>query len=103
MIRWRPRLGYSGYIYPTLVDDSHHVATGADPSLNVVGRNANVFFVANLCAGTQPWKPSATAEESLKCTIVDSKGRTRRNIVRSTIRFENEFDKPKPVNGKLLQ
>ena len=82
--------GYSGYIYPTLIDDSYHAATGADPSLNIVQQTANVFFVANPCAGTQPWKPgggTAKANE-LKCTILDSKQRTRRNIVRSTVRFD---------------
>jgi|EP01047_Picozoa_sp_COSAG01_P051256 hypothetical protein len=75
--------GYSGYIiYPTLIDDSYHAATGADPSLNLVGQTAHIFFVANPCAGTEPWKQGTR----LKCTILDSKRRTRRNIVRSTIR-----------------
>jgi hypothetical protein len=77
--------GYSSYIYPTLVDDSYHAATGTDPSLNVVGQSAHIFFVANPCAGTSAWKPG---DGALKCTILDGLMRTRRNIVSSTIRFE---------------
>jgi hypothetical protein len=92
--------GYSGYIYPTLVDDSHHVATGSDPSLNVVGQTANVFFVANPCAGTLPWKPAGNAQmNGLKCTILDSKGRTRRNIVRSGKYASNRLSQPCKIHS----
>ena len=75
--------GYFSYLYPSLVDDSYHLATRNDPSLNFVGQTA--YFVANPCAGTlDPWK---TKHSDLSCTIRDEKQRTRRNIVRSAIRF----------------
>ena len=78
--------GYSDYIYPTLVDDRHHAATGADPSLNFVGQDAYVFWVANRCAGTGTWSPGSG--DGLKCTIINPQGRADRNIVRSAIHFD---------------
>lgn len=78
--------GYSSYIYPTLVDSSNHTATGLDASLNIVGRTAHVFFVANPCVGTLPW--SAGSSSVLRCTILDVMQRTHRDIVRSAILFD---------------
>eukprot|EP00039_Didymoeca_costata_P013825 m.216468 g.216468 ORF g.216468 m.216468 type:complete len:562 (-) comp15879_c0_seq1:113-1798(-) len=76
--------GYSDYIYPTLVDDTYHKTTNADPSLNIVGQNAHVVFVANVCANSDPWQ---VGDDHLKCTILDTKGRPRRNIVKSKVQF----------------
>ena len=84
--------GYADILYPTLVDDSEHRKTGKDPSLNWVGQTATVFFVASKCAGTRPWTPSNTnaAPAPLKCCLRDAVGRTRRDVVRVTIKFEKE-------------
>jgi len=78
--------GYWQYPYATLVDDTHHRATGADPSLNVVGQDAKVFFVGSVCAGTHPW--NASGSDRLECTIINSEGRAVRDILMSTIHFE---------------
>ena len=83
--------GYAEYHYPTLVDDSQHSSTGADPSLNAIGRTGTVFFVAGKCAGTRPWTPNNKgATNPLKCDLQDAVGSTRRDVVRVTIAFEKE-------------
>ena len=78
--------GYVDYLYPTLVDDAQHKRTRSDPSLNVVGETATVFFVANKCAGTnRNWKPG---EGIGKCSIADAVHHNRRDVVRATIQFQ---------------
>lgn len=86
--------GYTNYLYPTLVDDSEHKRTGSDPSLNVVGQTATVFFVANTCSGTlrQSADTLATAgvrlgSNTIKCSEHDAVHRLRRDVVRATIKF----------------
>ena len=82
--------GYVSYIYPTLVDDSEHRRTRSDPSLNVVGQTATVFFVANKCAGTdRNWRPGDGVP---KCDITDAVRRDRRDVVRATIKFQKNED-----------
>ena len=76
--------GYSGYFYSVLVDDAAHRATGADPSLNIVGQDAHLFFVAKKCAGVT-WDHKAG--DAVACTPLDGYGRDQRDIVRATIRF----------------
>ncbi len=77
--------GYTGYLYATLVDDSEHQRTGSDPSLNVVGQNATVFFVARTCVGTKPpWKPGS----ALECTEKDAAHVLKRDVARASIKFD---------------
>jgi len=78
--------GYVSYQYPTLVDDSEHKRTRSDPSLNVVGQTATVFFVAYKCAGTdRNWRPG---DGAVKCGDVDAVRHLRRDVVRATIQFQ---------------
>ena len=76
--------GYYKYLYATLVDDSEHRRTGADPSLNVVGQTATVFFVAEKCAGTT----LSHNNTKVQCNMQDPVRHFRRDVVRATIKFQ---------------
>lgn len=77
--------GYSDYAYSVLADDAAQRATGADPSLNVVGQDAHLFLVAKKCAGVN-WSNRNSTQVS--CTPLDGFLRDQRDIVRASIHFE---------------
>lgn len=75
--------GYINYVYSVLVDDSAHRTTGRDPSFNIVGQDAHIFFVAKKCAGVE-WDHTSVLPT---CTPLDDFARDERDIVRAAIRF----------------